>query len=231
MTDQAMTVEQFKSALPPDMQKRVNPLMVMRINNILSSSEEAEMFKDNLISHTSVLKDGKFKMSSYIDAVRYVGFKMMGLSNKEAHMKTFPEKHQAWAAQGVSAKDIASYTTGYNKNKLVNLIYDQTLIPTHILNAGAFQEAINHQMHLMRNAKSEMVQMQAANALMTHLKAPEAKKVELDVGIAVAPNVGQQYQEAMTKFVEAQMDLIQQGADVKTVTNAPIMVPEAEIIE
>jgi len=177
-------MEQFKAALPADMRKSVNPLLVMKINNVLENPEEWEMYKENLLTYVSVLQKGKFKMDSYINAVRYVSFKVMGCTNTEAHRRTFPDKHTKWMQEGVSSKDIASYTTAYNKSKLVNLIFEQTLIPTHILNAPLFQQAINVQADLMLNAKSEMVRANAANNLANLLKAPETKKVELDIGIS-----------------------------------------------
>ena len=83
----------------------------------------------------------------------------------------------------MQAKDIASYVTAYNKSKLVNLIFEQTLIPSHVLNQDLYQRALNVQADLMINAKSEKVRCDAANSLLTQLKAPEVKKVELDIGV------------------------------------------------
>ena len=58
---------------------------------------------------------------------------------------------------------------------------EQTLVPTHILNAGIYQQAINVQADLMQNAKSELVRQKAAESLITNLKAPDIAKVEIDV--------------------------------------------------
>ena len=219
----ALTEEQFKAALPADMKKSVNPVLVMRINNILDSPEEWENFKENLLSYTSVLQQGKFKMDSYINAVRYVGYKVMGCTNKEAYQRTFPEKYAQFVADGVAQKDIASYSTAYNKSKLVNLIFEQTLIPTHILNAPLFQQALNVQASIMNDVDvSAKVRSDAANSLLTHLKAPETKKVELDIGISQG-SVIEDYQNAMAKMVEQQMKLISAGGDVKQIANAPIV--------
>ena len=222
----ALTEEQFKEALPPGMKKSINPLLIMRINNILDSPDEWEMFKENLLSYVSVLQQGKFKMDSYINAVRYVSYKVMGCTNKDAYRKTFPEKYQRFIAEGVSAKDIASYSTAYNKSKLVNLIFEQTLIPTHILNAPLFQKAINVQAEIMTDTEvSPKTRSEAANSLLTHLKAPETKKMELDIGIS-HNSVIDDYQAAMTKMVEQQMKLINAGGDVKQIANASIKTEE-----
>jgi hypothetical protein len=86
-------------------------------------------------------------------------------------------------AQGVAAKDIASYVTAYNKSKLVNLVFEQTLIPSYVLNQDLYQKALNVQADLMVSAHSEKVRTDAANSLLTHLKMPEKQKVELEIGI------------------------------------------------
>ena len=81
----------------------------------------------------------------------------------------------------------------YNKSKLVNLVYAQAVIPTHVLNQDKFQEAINHQFFLMKNAASEKVQSDAANSLMIHLKPPEEKQVNLNIGIEETDSIKDLY--------------------------------------
>lgn len=179
----ALTLEQFRSALPDKVKKSINQELVDQINNTLADPEMYEAYRDNLLSYTKVMADGKFKVTSYVDAVRYVSHKLMGCTNIDAYTKTFPDKYQRFVAQGVAAKDIASYVTAYNKSKLVNLIFEQTLIPSYVLNQDLYQRALNVQADLMVNAKSEKVRCDAANSLLTQLKMPEVKKVELDIGV------------------------------------------------
>ena len=216
-----LTEEQFKLALPPQMKSSVNQELINSVNSALKSSEAMEIYKENLISFTSVLQQGKFQLDKYVSAVRYVGFKVMGSSNKDAYIKTFPDKYQQFLQEGVAEKDIASYITAYNKGKLVNLIFAQAQIPTYILNAPLFQKAINAQADLMMNAKSEMVRMNAANSLLTHLKPPETTKVELDIGITHS-SVIDDYEMVMRRMVEKQKELIAAGGDIKQITNASI---------
>ena len=224
-----LTEDQFKQALPPQMKASVSSELITTINSALQSAEAMEIYKENLISYTSVLQQGKFKLSSYVNAVRYVGFKVMGSSNKDAYVKTFPDKYQQFLLDGVSEKDIASYITAYNKGKLVNLIYAQSMVPTHILNAPLFQRAINTQAELMMNARSEMVRMQAANSLLIHLKPPEVAKIELDIGVTHS-SVIDDYEMVMHRMVQKQKELIAAGGDLKQITNASIKRVE-EIIE
>ena len=178
-----LTIDQFKTALPDKVKKSVNQELIDQINKTLSEPELYEAYRDNLMSYTKVMADGRFKIQNYIDAVKYVSHKLMGCSNIEAYTKTFPDKYQNFLAQGVAAKDIASYVTAYNKSKLVNLIFEQTLIPAYVLNQDLYQKALNTQAELMIMAKSEKVRCDAANSLLTHLKMPETQKVELEIGV------------------------------------------------
>lgn len=186
----ALTVEQFKQALPDKVKKSINQELIDQINTTLSDPEMFESYRDNLLSYTKVMADGRFKISNYVDAVKYVSHKLMGCSNIDAYTKTFPDKYQRFLAQGVAAKDIASYVTAYNKSKLVNLIFEQTLIPSYVLNQDLYQKALNVQAELMVNANSEKVRCDAANSLLTHLKMPETQKVELEIGVKEDSSIG-----------------------------------------
>ena len=179
----ALTVEQFRQALPDKVKKSVNQELIDQINTTLSDPDMYEAYRDNLLSYTRVMSDGRFKVTDYINAVKYVSHKLMGCTNIEAYSKTFPDKIARFTAQGVAPKDIASYVTAYNKSKLVNLIMEQTLIPSYVLNQDLYQKALNVQAELMVSAKSEKVRSDAANSLLTHLKMPETQKVELEIGV------------------------------------------------
>ena len=178
-----LTIEQFREALPPQLKKRaIGQDVVDGINSLLSDPDMAEQYRDNLLGYTHVIKEGKFKLASYVSAVKYVTQKMMGKNNQDAHMATFPDKWNDWYSRGVDAKTISTYVSAYNASALVNLILEQTLVPNWILNQDVRQKAINKLSELMMTAQSEKVQCEAANSLLTHLKMPEKLKVELELG-------------------------------------------------
>lgn len=225
-----LTADQFKIALPAQMKSSVNQELIDAVNSALHDPEAMEIYKENLISFTSVLQQGKFKLASYINAVRYVGFKVMGATNKDAYIKTFPDKYQRFLQEGISEKDIASYITAYNKSKLVNLIFAQAQIPTHILNAPIFQKAINVQAHLMMHAKSEMVRFSAANSLMTHLKPPEVAKVELDIMVTEDKSI-QALRATTFELVRQQRAMIESGTASVRAIAASKLITDGEIID
>lgn len=207
----ALTVDQFKMALPDKVKKSINQELIDQINTTLADPEMYESYRDNLLSYTKVMADGRFKVQEYVNAVKYVSHKLMGATNIEAYSKTFPDKITRFAAQGVTAKDIASYVTAYNKSKLVNLIFEQTLIPSYVLNQDLYQKALNVQAELMVTARSEKVRSDAANSLLSHLKMPETQKVELDVKVKEDGSISQLRQATM-ELAKAQRLAMESGS-------------------
>jgi len=181
-TGTVMTVEAFKAALPSS-KIDISEEVIADINNIISNSDVAVEFRENLISYTSVMATGRVRIKDYISAVKFVTYKMLGDGNTVAFSKTFPDRYMDMLSKGMVAREISSRAAMYNKTKLLTKIYEQTLVPVHILNADIYQQAINTQASLMLNANSEKVRSDAANSLLTHLKAPETKKIELDIGL------------------------------------------------
>jgi len=205
------TVDQFKSALPAGIRKSVDQPLVDKMNALLADPDMQEMYRENLLSYTQIMKEGKFKLSSYIDAVKYVSQRLMGKTMKDAYGASFPDKMQDWAVRGVAPKDQASYITAYNKTKLVTLIMEQAIVPTWLLNQDHFQEAINTQVELMNGARSEMVRMQAANSILMHLKQPETQKLELSMGMEES-SVISDLRQATQELVAQQKLNVQSGS-------------------
>lgn len=206
-----LTVQQVATALPANLKGAATQSFVDQINNIVTDPLVAEQVRDNFMSYTHILKDGKFKTEDYLHAVTYVSFKLMGLSNQDAYFQTFPARHAALVAKGTSSKDISAYVSAYNKGKLVNMILEQTLVPTWVLNQDIYQRAINTQADLMMNAQSELVRTTAANSILTHLAKPKA--VGPLINLDMRENSGMnELRNVLTELAQRQRDLIASGA-------------------
>lgn len=206
-----LTVDQVEKALPATLKSAVTQSLVDQINNIVTDPLIAEQVRNNFISYTSVLKDGKFKTEDYLHAVTYVSFKLMGHSNQDAYFKTFPQRHAALLAKGTTSKDISAYVAAYNRGKLVNLILEQTLVPSWVLNQDLYQKAINTQADLMLHANSEMVRTTAANSILTHLTKP--KEAGPLINLDLRENSGMnELRDMLTQLAKQQQGAIQKGA-------------------
>lgn len=218
-----LTIDEVKSALPAQFKKSVNQELIDGVNSVLSDPEMYENYRDNLMSYAHVLKNGKFKVANYLNAVLYVSYKLMGHTNIKSYSLTFPDTIDRFNAQGVSSKDIASYVTAYNKSKLVNLILEQTLVPSWVLNQDLYQKALNVQADLMMSARSEKVRSDAANSILTQLKQPETQKFELDVGVK-EDSVISQLKQQTAELVAAQRRQIESGAsDAQQIAHSKII--------
>lgn len=227
-----LTEDQFKKALPDRMKKSVDLAVMNQVNALLADQNLCEIYRDNLLSYTRVLNDGKYKMDSYVNAIKYVTHKLMGSTNIDAYSKTFPDRIARFTAEKVSSKDIASYVTAYHKSKLVESIMTQAITPTWLLNQDLFQKALNVQAELMMTANSEKVRSDAANSLLTHLKMPETKKVELEIGVKEDSSIDA-LRAATLELVAQQRAMLQAGAmTAQQVAHTKIVIDgEAEVID
>lgn len=205
-----LTVDQVEKALPANLKTAATQSLVDQINNIVGDPLVAEQVKSNFISYTSVLKEGKFKTEDYLHAVTYVSFKLMGLSNQDAYFRTFPHRHAALVAKGTTSKDIAAYVSAYNRGKLVNLILEQTLVPSWVLNQDLYQKALNTQADLMVNAQSEMVRTTAANSILTHLQKPKEAGPLINFDMRETSGMNE-LKDMLTALAHKQREAIQDG--------------------
>ena len=224
-----ITLEELKKAMPVALRTSATENLVDILNNIPTDPEVADNIRNNFLSYTGILQDGRFKIEDYLNAIAYCSFKLMGHNNQEAYARTFPQRYQRLTAKGTSSKDVAAYVHAYNKNKLVNLIMEQSMIPTWVLNQDMHQQALNRQFHLMNNAKSEMVQMQAANSILLHLKKPETKEFNINLGSTQDAGV-QELTKMMGELAEQQQEMIRSGVSTKTIAHTKLVL-DAEVID
>lgn len=204
-----LTVEIVKKVMPGRLRGAITQKLVDKINTISTDPILTDEIKKNFLGYTGILQDGKYKTEDYLNAVVYVSYKLMGYSNIDSYIKTFPQRYQVLVSKGLPQKDIAAYVTAYNRGKLVNKILEQTLVPTWVLNQDVYQKAINTQAALL-NSKNEKVRFMAADSILTHLAKPE--KAGPLVNIEMSQNTGiEDLRETLVKLAEVQQNLIKQG--------------------
>ena len=224
-----LTIEEVETAVPPKLKSMVSQTLVDRINTAVADPDLAEEFRKNFISYTSVMRDGLYKMDDYINAVMYVSYKLMGMTNQDAWIKTFPQRYARLQAQGVSPKDIGSHVYAYKSNKLVNAIMEQTLVPVWVLNQHLFQEALNVQADLMNNAQSDMVRTTAANSLLVHLTKPkEAVGTLINIDMRETSGMDEMKQK-MREMAQMQLELQKSGMTVAEIAGQRLV--QAEVID
>jgi hypothetical protein len=225
-----LTKEIVERAVPANLKNAITPQLVDLVNNIAADPLIAEQVRNNFISYTGVLKDGKFKTEDYVHAVAFVSYKLMGDSNKDAYFKTFPGRYQTLMAKGTSEKDISAYVSAYAKGKLVNLILEQSLVPSWVLNQDIYQRAINVQVVLMSDPDvSPKVRSDAANSLLTHLTKPKEAGPLINIDVKESSGMTEM-KEMMRKLAEQQQQLIAGGVTAREIAGQRIIDVEAKEI-
>lgn len=225
-----LTLEQFQKVLPKQVKKAVDQNFINGINLLISDPDMRINYRDNLLSYTGVMRDGKYKIVDYVNAVRYVSFKLLGDTDISAYTKAFPTRFQRMVNMKKSSKDIASFVSAYNRNKLVNAVFEQTIIPSHILNADLYQKALNTQAELMVGAVSEKVRCDAANSILIHLKAPETQKIELDIGLKENKTI-EELRNSTLELVAQQREMIRLGhSNAGDIAKSNLLIEDGEIV-
>ena len=222
-----LTVPEVLSIVPRQHKSKITQEFIDTLNGMVKDPTMAEVYQKNVITYADVLKDGRFKLTDYFNAVMYVSYKMMGLGNLAAYQKVFPDKCKDMVARNMPQKDMQAYAAMFNKNKLVTLIYEQTLIPDHIMYASVRHRAIAAQANLL-NSSNEHVVQKAADSLMNHLKAPESAKISIEMG-AKDSGVLSDLTNALNVLSRKQSDAIAVGShSVKEIAHSRIIEGELD---
>jgi len=219
-----LTLAEVQNTLPSNHRANITQDMVDQLNALSRDPDEAKNIRDNFVSYSRILSEGKFKLGDYVRAVMYVSHKMMNKSNLEAYKATFPDRHAAQVAAGKEPKDIASLVSAYNKNILVTKIMEQAIVPSWILNQSMFQDALNTQYELMTDVDvSDKVRCEAANSLLTHLKKPEAIKTELKIDVALNDGMAA-LERSLTEISQKQIEAIENnpGVSAQDIAHMPM---------
>jgi hypothetical protein len=226
-TTDYITKDQLAGALPDKRFRKHLTDEVVDLVNSEANSELRRVFRDNALTYASVLSTGRYSLTAYINAIKFVSLKLMGDKSSTAYSKVFPDRYQNLINKGTSASQIACFADNYGNNSLITKIMEQTLVPTHILNAGTYQEAINTQAELMRTAKSEMVRQKAAESLITNLAAPAAAKVEIDIGYS--NDIVDDLRATTKALAQQQLKMILNGqASAREIAHSEILAKKVE---
>lgn len=215
-----MRIEELKETLPESMQRYATKAVLNQINDICEDSTKAAEIRKNVLTYSSILNEGKFKMRDYINAVAYVSFTAMGHTYEEAYALTFPERYSRLKKKGTTKKDFSAYVSGYRANKLVKLVAQQAMIPTWLLFGDVYQEAIQVQRGLMLDRSvSDMVRQKAAADIMDKFAPPiEATENAVSTNTVVSKESAVVIlQNALSEMASQELKSINQGASTRDI--------------
>lgn len=226
-----ITIDVLKKIVPKIRRSSINQKFVDELNGLMSDDSMRDSFRDNILGYAEILKEGRYSLVQYVNAVRFVTYKVADNTNIDAYVKSNPTRYQNMINNDYSDKDIHSVISSYHKSKLVTSILDKVMIPSHIINQDLHQKAINHLAYLMLNARSEKVQSDSASKLVDALKIPESAKIEVDV-LVKQDSAIDDLRVSTLELVRQQKMMIQAGIqNAKEIGHSKIIDSTSEIIE
>lgn len=216
-----LPVETVKKLVPKSYRSHISQRFLDQIESYATDEVMASNFKENFITYLNVLSKGKYKMDDYINAIKYVSLKLLGYSNVKAYATVFPDRYQRLKDNGAN---IDSYVSMYNGNKLVIQIYEQTIVPTYVLNAPMHQQALTE---LARMVQDEEVKgynkIKALETILAYTKQPEVVKGELSINIEQSDAISD-LREVTENLANMHKVMLEKGiTDLKTINEGKII--------
>ena len=225
-----LQLEAVKKLVPKAQRTMITQDFLDKIEASVTNSEVAEQFKENFVTYLNVLSKGKYKMDDYISAVKYVSYKLLGYSNIKAYAATFPDRYQRLKDEG--QQQIEAFVSMYARGKLVNQIFEQTMVPTYVLNAPLHQEALNELAMMIKDPDVRgMTKVKACEAILQHTKQPEVVKGELTIGIEQSDTIND-LREIVENLADTHRVLLEKkGMTLKEIAEGSIIDAEYSEVE
>jgi len=237
-----MTLEELKAIAPRHSQSLITQSIVDSFNQLEEDEGEdfAEHYKQNFLTLSAVLKTGQYSIKDYMSAVKYVAYKLLSNTDIDAYHLTFPDRYgrlmEKWLAEGlpeddIRGKKISPFVTAYKTGELVQKLAEQALMPSKILNAPMFQDALNVQYDRMYHAVRDQDRIAAAESVLKYTAPNEITKIELDVGVKGVDEITSLRSE-MQRLARQQQIGIEAGTNTSIeIAESKILFEEAVIVE
>jgi hypothetical protein len=201
------------------------------ISAIADDKEVGEAFKQNFISYMHILSSkNNWTLGNYISAVKYISYKLLGHTDEEAYKHTFPKKYKEFIDRKVPKYQISRYIASYKHNKLVMQIFEQTIIPSYILNAPLHQEALNVLAEIMKNPKASFIaKVRAAEVILNDTRLPETHKIQLQVTGEEVDAI-KELRKATEDLAKTQLKALKMGTPLAEIAEQNIIEGEIEVV-
>jgi hypothetical protein len=219
-----------KKLIPKHQRSLLTQEYLDTIEASVKDSLVADAFKENFLTYAKVLASGRYKLEDYINAVKYISYKLLKFTNVEAYAATFPERFERLTKE--KQPQIDAYVSMYNSNKLVGQIYEQTLVPTYVLNAPLHQEVITELARMVQDHEVRgMVKVKACEVILQYTKPPEKIEGKLTIGIEQQETIAD-LNKVVGDLADTYRALLENGTkSVKEIIEADIVTTDYEEVD
>ena len=212
-----LSIEEARSFVPRNFRSQITEKFLDQMEQAIGNDEQARHVRENFITYSKVLQDcdPNVNILDYLNAVRFITFKIMGYSAEESWKRVFPHKVEKLLREG-NEKHINKYANIYNKSQIVNKIYSQTMIPSYILHHEEYEKMISTLNDMIYSGELRgMAKVKAVEIFLSNTKPPEVAKAELQVSIQQSDTITD-LRDATDKFARAMRLAIEEGKTTAT---------------
>ena len=217
---------------------------VDRLNNLGGDSKVlSKIYKDNFFSWLKAVSGDdwdcrKYGIEDYVNAVKFVSLRLLGNTILDSYKEVFPDRvmlvEKEYEEDGDSSKlkeRLNWLASAYSKGKLVVKILQLTLVPSYIINAPLYDEALQKLADMIRNDEVRgMAKVKACEAILEATKQPEVieQNVNVNVGGGIIRNEAmdelREVTEKLATTLKMEMEKgkhkLQEVADIELVKKA-----------
>jgi len=218
-------ITEIKPLLPRKIGNSLTAVLINKLNTADSDHFIQETIENIFKGYIGLLSEFNYGIEEYINASIFVGYKFHGFTNLDAFKRTFPKKYNDYILNGADSKQIAAIASGYSKRGVVSKLIEQSMSKMWVLNMDNYQKAIDVQVELMQNAKSEKVRCDAANSVLTHLGKPKDTITNNHINIDLREHTGlADLKDELAELAQQQLSMINMGVSAKKIIEVNPMI-------
>jgi hypothetical protein len=185
-------------------------------------------FIENMMTYQNIMYNNSGSMVEYINALKFCAYLESDVNNyTEAYKRARANDEFVIARANANTgsteyKELTAAASRYRKTPMVRDILTQAEMPLYLMFQGARYSAVAKLVDEMDSAAFSKDRINAAKAILEHVKPPENMKIELDVGVK-QDSIIDRYENMINDLVAHQQEAIANGGDLHEVTNISII--------
>ena len=221
----------------PDKKNTITDEVVNLINEANSNPEfNGDEIIKTMTTYQSIMINNSGSLKEYLDAIMFCAFLEADISNyTKAYIKArandqFVIDRKDLPTDSNGYKELTNAASRYRKTPMVRDILTQAEMPLYLMFQGARYSAVSKLVEEMDAAAFSKDRINAAKAILEHVKPPENMKVELEVGpSSEAMDMQKELNKQLAELASNQKKMLEKGGKLSDVQKIEINVNETII--
>lgn len=175
-------IEKIRSGVPHELRQRFTPKAVNKMLERIDDEESKDSFIENLIDFSALLGDGRYSHTAFVNAVKFVTYRLMDRSKLDCYKLTFPDKYERMLEAGRDKNHIATVAWRYANGKLPTDMMKQARVELSVIFTAERVKVATELSKIALYSPKELNRIKAAEVFLTHT-APPDEGMQLDVNV------------------------------------------------